>query len=112
MSRETNDKRYVLSRLNECKNTDEAVALIRSLVEGPKFFALFRNFADAKRAAAKIPYIDKQGTVTYIKSTDEGYQLFTGGIISDKDAAQVFSVVNDPKSRQIALSFYDWAPQV
>ncbi len=106
-----NDKRYVLSKLNECKNRDEEVNLIKALVEGPKFFAIFANFEDAKKTASKIPYIDRNGTVTYIRSMADGYHLFTGGQISGSEASQVAQIIMDPNSRQKATYFYDWSTE-
>jgi hypothetical protein len=107
MVEEKNSKRSVLTELNRCKNRQEEIDLIKSMIEGPKFFAFFQTLEDAKKIAAKIPYIERHGTVTYIRQTVEGYQLFTGGKISQEEAAKVAAIIMDPNSLQIGTTFFD-----
>jgi len=102
-----NSKRLVLTGLNQCKTHEEEIDLVKATVEGPKFFAFFRTFEDAKKTASKIPYIDRTGTVTYIRHTPSGYQLFTGGAMSLDEATLVAKAILDPASRQIATTFFD-----
>jgi hypothetical protein len=72
MSLKKNDKRYILSKLNKCKNRKDEVDLVKDCVEGPKIFVDFKSFQDAKKAAEKIPYLERKSTVSYIRATDEG----------------------------------------
>jgi hypothetical protein len=44
MHAEKNSLRYIISQLNECKNIEEEITLIKSSIAGPKIFAAFSNF--------------------------------------------------------------------
>ena len=55
----------ILSRLQEGKNSQEAVDLINSLLDGPKSVVFFDNADDAQRSTAKIPYSNREGTIKY-----------------------------------------------
>lgn len=102
----------ILSKLYKCKNINEELELINSMIEGPKFFAQFDTVDDAKVITTKIPYFNREGTLTYIIPCADGCNLFTGGKISNDEALQVFNTLRDPKSHQKGTTFYDWEPPV
>jgi len=101
---------FILSKLYECKNFEEELDVINSLVDGPKFFVQFDNVEDAQKMITKIPYFNRKGTLTYIRPCADGCYLFTGGKISNDEALQVFNTIRDPNSRQKGTYFYDWKP--
>lgn len=88
----------ILSRLQEGKNSQEEVDLINSLLDGPKSVVFFDNADDAQRSTAKIPYSNREGTMTYGRPIQDGVYVFTGGRILGDEALAVFNAIRAPGS--------------
>src|SRR3989304_2449445 len=95
--RKSNTK-YIISELSKCQEIEEQLSILNKYLEGPKFQTFFDAQKKAEAFCKKIPYMNRDKTVTFIRPVTDGFMLFTGGKMTGEEAMQILDALRNSRS--------------
>ncbi|MGI5971603.1 MAG: hypothetical protein ACOX7P_07775 [Oscillospiraceae bacterium] len=107
--RKTNNSHYIQEKLQNCRGGEAESRIVNTFIKGPKFFAVLSSAEDTIRFINDIPYLNRKGTVTFVRPESNGFRLFTGGKISKQEALSILELIKNTDVNHGAY-FYDWSP--